>query len=170
MERGQFSLVLIREPFYGIAHFFAHFSNKNQLNSYAYAGKRGRGRGRRGVTSSRRSVYAFCFYADCLICCILRRSRKKCWRCLLNELFTFCCATLRQVCCLSLSFAALDFFVSLSLSLSLPCLRSNALRFLMASLPFFSWSSTLPAFKNSCQSRCLITFNSILFSFLIIAQ
>lgn len=39
----EFSLVLIREPFYGIAHFFAHFSNKNQLNSYAYAGKRGRG-------------------------------------------------------------------------------------------------------------------------------
>lgn len=45
---GEFSLVLIREPFYGIAHFFAHFSNKNQLNSYAYAGKRGRGEGQEG--------------------------------------------------------------------------------------------------------------------------
>lgn len=44
----KFCLVLIREPFYGTAHFFAHFSNKNQLNSYACAGKRGRGSGRGG--------------------------------------------------------------------------------------------------------------------------
>lgn len=43
---------------------------------------------RTGSESVPGAVYAFCFYADCLICCILRKSRKMLC-CLLNELFTF---------------------------------------------------------------------------------
>jgi len=92
----------------------------------------------------------------------------------------------RQVCCLSHSFSIPHRFVSdrflfcyFSRQQQQPLFFYNSIsnniwlssqsQSLLLPLPLPLLASLL-LFKNSCQSRCLITFNSILFSFLIIAQ